>query len=161
MSPDSAGGATAELVTSYYVPWPEEETRSAEDENLSLRVAFDTQEAEVGERVTCTVFASRVAFRGYGMMLAEIGLPPGAELDVASIERSIEKHGWYEKQPDRVVFYLWSRPGGTELSFEFSPRFSGEIVSVPSVLYDYYNPEAEVVVPPARFRFLTPPVAVN
>lgn len=37
--------------------------------------------------VTCTVQAERIGFKGYGMMLAEIGLPPGADVDRAAIRR--------------------------------------------------------------------------
>jgi len=36
---------------------------------------------EVGEEITCRVKAERVGFRGDGMLLAEIGLPPGADVD--------------------------------------------------------------------------------
>ncbi len=38
--------------------------------------------------------AERVGFRGYGMMLAEVGLPPGAEVDRASLEEAMRDSGW-------------------------------------------------------------------
>jgi hypothetical protein len=53
---------------------------------LGLRVSFDKTEAVVAAAVTCTVPAERVGFHGYGMMLAEIGLPPGADVDRASLD---------------------------------------------------------------------------
>jgi hypothetical protein len=39
--------------------------------------------------VTCGVEAERVGHSGYGMMLAEAGLPPGTEVDRASLERTM------------------------------------------------------------------------
>ena len=65
------------------------------------------------------VHAERVGFRGYGMMLAEVGLPPGADVDRPSLDSAVSASGWdlqsYEVQPDRVVFYLWPRAGGTRV----------------------------------------------
>ena len=42
------------------------------------------------QEINCTVEAERIAFRGYGMLLAEIGLPPGADVDRASLEKARE-----------------------------------------------------------------------
>src|ERR1022692_551164 len=54
--------------------------------------------------------------------------------------------------PDRPVLYLWPNAGGTKLTFAFRPRFGLKARSAPSVLYDYYNPEALVALPPADFN---------
>ena len=89
------------------------------------------------------------------MMLAEVGLPPGADVDHASLDSAVADSGWdlqsYEVQPDRVVFYLWPRAGGTTFSFSLKARFPMTAQSSESILYDYYNPEARASVPPARF----------
>jgi hypothetical protein len=89
------------------------------------------------------------------MMLAEIGLPPGADVDRASIEHAMREAGWginqYDVLPDRLVVYLWPRAGGTKFDFKFKPRFGLKAKSAPSVLYDYYNPEARTTVTPTAF----------
>jgi hypothetical protein len=54
--------------------------------------------------------------------------------------------------PDRILLYLWPRAGGVKLDFQFRPRFGMAAKTAPSVLYDYYNPEARVVVQPVKFR---------
>jgi len=118
-------------------------------------VQFDKQTASVGENIECSVDAERIGFRGYGMLLAEVGLPPGADVDRSSLEQAVKNSGWeiqsYDVLPDRVVLYLWPRPGGTKFSFTFKPRFGLKALSAPSVLYDYYNPEAQAVVEPVLF----------
>jgi hypothetical protein len=123
--------------------------------SLQLAVAFDKLSAGINQEVTCSVSAERVGHLGYGMMLAEIGLPPGADVDRASLERAMSEGGWsvsrYDIHPDRVVLYLWPPAGGVKLAFKFRPRYGLDALTAPSQLYDYYNPDARVVLAPARF----------
>ena len=123
---------------------------------LKLSVAYDRTEAGVAQEVTCDVAAERVGHVGYGMMLAEVGLPPGADVDRASLERAMAESGWalgsYDVLPDRLVVYLWPRAGGTNFQFTFRPRFGLVAKSAPSVVYDYYNPEARAVLAPTKFN---------
>lgn len=86
-------------------------------------------------------------YKGYGMMLAEIGLPPGAEVDRSSLE-SVDS---YEVQPDRVVFYVWPSAGGAKFDFRFRLRYRCDALTGSSLLYDYYNAENRAVVAPTRF----------
>ncbi len=57
----------------------------------------------------------------------------------------------FDVLPDRVIFYLWPRAGGTRFTFTFRPRFAMKAKAAASVLYDYYNPEASVALSPSRF----------
>jgi uncharacterized protein YfaS (alpha-2-macroglobulin family) len=88
-------------------------------------------------------------------MLAEVGLPPGAEVSRESLEKAVKEAGWgvnqYDVLPDRVILYLWPRAGGTRVEFKFKPRFGVKALSAASILYDYYNPEARAVVAPMKF----------
>jgi uncharacterized protein YfaS (alpha-2-macroglobulin family) len=146
--------ASAQTVVSFYQPWlaTNPPTKS---QALRLAINFDKPQAKIGEEVTCKVEAERIGFRGYGMMLAEVGLPPGADVDRASLERTMTDSGWdisqYDVLPDRVIVYLWPRAGGTKFQFKFRPRFGINAQSAASVLYDYYNPEAQMVVAPTKF----------
>ncbi|MDT7690623.1 MAG: hypothetical protein QOE46_3382 [Acidobacteriota bacterium] len=161
--PGNARQAQAQLVATYYVPWSRQQ-QEATDGNaaksesagaLRLSVGYDRREAEVNQEVTCNVVAERTGRSGYGMMLAEVGLPPGSDVDRASLERTMQESDWavssYDVLPDRLVVYLWPRSGATKFSFKFRPRYGLNALTAPSQLYDYYNPEAHTVVPPARF----------
>ncbi len=105
--------------------------------------------------MTCRVRVERVGFHGYGMMLAEIGLPPGVDVDRQSLESAMEKSGWalnhFDILPDRVVAYLWPSSGGTSFAFQFKPRFSMKAKTAASTMYDYYNPEVSIAVAPVEF----------
>jgi len=152
----AAGGSVVslQLVSNYYVPWGNSQSlrRAGSNESLRLETSFDKIEAKVSEEITCRVKAERIGFRGYGMMLAEIGLPPGSDVDRVSLETAIRDSNWslnqYDILPDRVVVYLWPSAGGTEFNFKFRPRMAMTAKTAASTLYDYYNPEARAVVAP-------------
>lgn len=150
---NGSGNALLRMTTTHWIPWTQTKPRSSPD--LRLSVAYDKLETHAGAPIRCTVKAERVGFRGYGMMLAEIGLPPGAEVDRSSLEKLLDDDNnglqRYEIQPDRVILYLWPQAGGTTVAFDFTGRLSMRAKSAPSLLYDYYNPEALAEVAPATF----------
>ena len=155
-----AAAMNTSVITSYYLPWAESEAtaqenfKTGEKRALRLKVLYDHTDAHAGERVHCSVEAERIGFRGYGMLLAEVGLPPGAEVDRASLEQAETAPGvsGYEIQPDRVVFYLWPTAGGSSFGFDFRMRYRIEAMSAPSMVYDYYNPESNAAVAPVLFN---------
>jgi len=155
--PRGSAIASVQLVTNYYVPWSTQRSASKTPEpgSISLSATFDKQLAEINEEIVCSVKADRVGATVNGMMLAEIGLPPGADVDRASLDSAMKNSGWamsrYDVLPDRVVFYFWARSGGVNFTFKFRPRFALKAKAAPSRIYDYYNPEAGVVVEPAAF----------
>jgi hypothetical protein len=157
---EGAPDGSVQLVAQYYIPWasgaPGESVLQQKDsaEALRLVVTYDQINAKVGQKIHCAVKAERLDFRGYGMMLAEIGLPPGAEVDRDSLDQAMTNSNWeidqFDVLPDRVIVYLWPRAGGTTFSFAFATRFGINAETAPSILYDYYNPEAQAAVTPTR-----------
>jgi len=151
----SVGAMNATVLSNFYVPWEkssatsEENLLSGENRALRWKVQYDRLEAKAGETIHCKVEAERIGFKGYGMMLGEVGLPPGAEVDRGSLDAG--SAGSYEVQPDRVVFYIWPSAGGSSFGFDFRLRYRMEASSAASKLYDYYNPEAAAAVAPVKF----------
>ena len=147
--------ASVQAVAKYYVPWSISKPANANSKpDLRLDVKFDKTEAKINDEITCRVEAARIGFRGYGMLLAEIGIPPGAEVDRGSLQAAVKEGPvkQYDVLPDRVVVYLWPTAGTVSFSFTFRPRFGMNAKNAASTLYDYYNPEAAVVVPPSVFK---------
>jgi hypothetical protein len=157
--------ASVQAVAEYYIPWTGaaviEATRPGDSDALRLAVRFDRTEARAGQEVRCSIDAERIGSRGWGMMIAEIGLPPGADVDRRVLDDVVSNSGWtvshYDVLPDRLVLYLWPNAGGTKLTFAFHPRYGLKARTAPSVLYDYYNPEALVTLPPADFNITASP----
>lgn len=154
----------AQVVSRHYVDWQtalakeSADVGSADDRSrsrlLELDYNCDDLNGKVMQTVSCDVRAERVGFRGYGMLLAEIGIPPGAEVSRESLENAM-RVDWslsrYEVLPDRVVIYMWARPGGSKFNFTFKPRYAINAQTPASVVYDYYNDEARAVVAPLKF----------
>lgn len=155
--PPASQAATAQVVANFYRRWPVVPAASAitNHEQLRLSVVFSSRRPTPGQAVTVDAHIERVGFAGYGMMIAEIGLPPGADVDRASLESAMSASDWqlnhYEVLPDRVLIYVWPRAGGLTLRFRFSLRYSLDALTAPSTVYDYYNPEAHFDLVPTRF----------
>ncbi|HEX6284729.1 MAG TPA: hypothetical protein VFZ71_07630, partial [Pyrinomonadaceae bacterium] len=148
-----AGGifSSVQALANYYVPWMEKPSRVST--GLRLVTTFDKTEAQVGDSITCHVEIERAGSNGFGMLLAEVGLPPGAEVDRNSLEAALKTSiSQYEVLPDRVVLYVWPRSGAVIFDFKLRPRFGMAAKTAASVLYDYYNPDSRVVLPPVKFR---------
>ena len=93
------------------------------------------------------------------MLLAEVGLPPGADVDRSSLAELLDD--WtisrYELQPDRIVFYLWSPlAAGSHFAFRFTPRYAINAKAAPATLSDYYNPDLKVILAPQVFSVTGP-----
>jgi hypothetical protein len=146
--------ATAQSVADYYVPWSSTLAAPAPGP-LKLSVTCDHLRLEVGGKVTCNILAERIGSAGHGMMIAEIGVPPGVDIDREGLQRQISESGWdlsaFDVLPDRVIAYVWPRAGGTWFSVSFTPRMAIDAVSAPRTLFDYYNPDATVTARPDRF----------
>lgn len=147
----------AQVVATYYIDWHDSESaKRTENQSRALKLDYkcDKSAAAIMEEINCTVEAERIGFRGYGMLLAEIGTPPGADVSRESLENAITSD-WsisrYDILPDRIVVYMWSRAGGTKFNFKFKPRYGVDAQTPASVVYDYYNPEAKAIEMPLRF----------
>jgi len=152
--------ANAQITAWLYIPSAQstagktETTVPGKSFGFDFGYTCDAANASVGQAINCTVSARRFGSQSYGMMLAEVGLPPGADVDRASLGKLLDN--WtisrYELQPDRIVFYLWSSAAeGDKFSFRFTPRYSIRAKAAPAKLVDYYNPDLNAVIAPQTF----------
>jgi uncharacterized protein YfaS (alpha-2-macroglobulin family) len=148
------GLATAQTVANYYVPWTSLHAIPANGP-LKLNITCDHTQLEIGGKATCDILAERIGSSGHGMLIAEIGIPPGVDVDREGLQRQTSQSGWdlssFEVLPDRVVAYVWPKAGGTKFSISFTARMAIEALSAPYTLFDYYNPDASVTIAPTKF----------
>jgi hypothetical protein len=155
--------ASAEATASFYAPWHGEaatsKTQTGSDAGLDFGYSCAADDAHVSKAMECSVQARRFGSQSYGMMLAEVGLPPGAEVDRSSLAHLLDEGtiSRYELQPDRIVFYLWSpQAAGSHFTFRFTPRYAIHAKAAPATLSDYYNPDLNVVLAPQVFSVTEP-----
>ncbi len=154
---ENSAAMMSQVVATHYIDWADSiasDRTVNQSRALKLDYKCDKLSASIMEEVTCSVSTERVGFRGYGMLLAEIGTPPGADVSRESLERAIEAD-WsisrYDILPDRIIVYMWAKAGGTNFDFKFRSRYGINARTPPSVVYDYYNPEAQATLAPLRF----------
>jgi len=148
-------GALVLAVARFHRPW--EATASGAESSDELRFEVDCaadRAVGIDQTITCRVTAERIGYRGSGMLVAEVGLPPGVVVDRQALaaERRSVGPSRFEVRPDRVIAYLWPRAGGTTFDLSFRARTAMCAKATPSVLYDYYNAEARLVLAPPRFE---------
>lgn len=145
---ERSGVTEVQTNATWYEPWKEQ----APAKDLPYEVHFSQTEVEMSTPLYCDVLVSRQRFRGFGMLIAEVGLPPGTEVDRGSLAAIVENRengvDSFEVAPDRVIFYVWPRAADSKFRFLFRPRFEMKAYTAPSVLYDYYNPDEKVSVSP-------------
>jgi hypothetical protein len=144
----------ANLVATHFVDWNAASVTAVTPPAFRFDYRCDRTSAAIMQEISCSVQAERNGYARYGMLLAEIGTPPGADVDRESLQAAMAADpsiSRYEILPDRVVLYLWSKAGGTKFNFKFRPRYGINAQTPASTVYDYYNPEAQAVVAPLRF----------
>jgi hypothetical protein len=148
------GGANfiqAQIVAAHYLPW--KDVLAEDSPHFDLRVNFDKTETKIGDEINCAVTIARKTSH-YGMILAEIGIPPGADVDRGSLEnakKQDENISRYDVLPDKIIVYLWSGSRPANFNFKFKPRYGINAQNAPSTVYDYYNEEARTTLAPVRF----------
>ncbi|HRH40055.1 MAG TPA: MG2 domain-containing protein [Pyrinomonadaceae bacterium] len=154
----SSSPLMSQIVSAHYIDWKDSVSSGKEtNQSRQLRLDYkcDKQNPTIMQEVSCAVETERVGFQGYGMLLAEIGIPPGADVSRESLEEAL-KNDWslsrYDILPDRIIFYMWSKAGGTKINFKFKPRYGIKALTPASVVYDYYNEEAKAIVAPLKFE---------
>jgi hypothetical protein len=154
------GMMSVQFVADSYVPWESNIAVASKPvvdnatSALRFSVEYSNTKLSTGESVECRVRAERLGYRGYGMMLGEVGLPPGVDVDRESLEHALQGNYSvyrYDILPDRVILYIWPEAGGSVFSFRFRPRFGISAETAPSALYDYYNPDSSVTLKPRHF----------
>ncbi|MCU0240297.1 MAG: carboxypeptidase regulatory-like domain-containing protein, partial [Pyrinomonadaceae bacterium] len=148
----------SQIVKTHYIDWKDSQSTNRNvNDSRAIRLDYkcDKLQAKIIETVNCSVEAERIGFQGYGMLLAEIGIPPGADVSRESLEKAFENDWYlsrYEVLPDRIIVYMWAKAGGSKFNFSFKPRYAINAQTPKSIIYDYYNEESRGVVAPLKFE---------
>lgn len=155
-SPASTLGMVS-VTDSFFEPWTD--TRSSRS-GRHLDVSYSAAKVELGDVIQAHVRAVDRDPGLWSMLMVEVGLPPGAVVDEASLEAARvmkgSRIGRYEVEPSKVTFYLWSSTDPIEFQFAFRPRYAMKARSTMSRLWSYYDPEDEAVVAPVLFEVTGP-----
>lgn len=134
------GELTYQLVSRYHEPRGPVGAPAAAP--LTVHTTFSASEVKVGDELEARVVVTALA--PIAMPVVTAGLPPGFQLDDASLEklvlaRTIDK---YERGAREVTFYLSKLDAGAlELPFRLVARMPALVQAPAPTVYEYYQPE--------------------
>lgn len=144
---DGELSATVQVAGRYYLPW---DRVPKVESPLDLEVRYRRAELERNESTEAEV---RLTYRGQGtfMVIVDLGIPPGFDVDPASFE----KLGFIDKftiAGRQVTLYFGRLQPGQVHQFRYTlhPRFPVRATTPPSWCYEYYTPDRRGTASPTR-----------
>jgi hypothetical protein len=131
-----------QLTTRAFVPWST--VKAPAKPEVQIAVTYDHKKLRQNEEVTAQVTIRSRSKRDLPMLLVDVGLAPGFEVQPESLEllkrqKRIEK---WEVTPRQLILYLRGLKGGAamQLPVRLRARFPVRAQTPPSQVYEYYNP---------------------
>lgn len=151
------GSSLYQITARYYLPW---KGRQAEKEPVEIDVRYNKTELAVEDMVTAHVRVKNTTPARMGMVLVDLGVPPGFEVQAGDLAelvgaKVIQKYTLTGRQ---VIIYLEELKAGQEvtLAYRLKAKFPIKAKTPESTAYEYYNPTnrgtsepAELVVKPS------------
>ena len=139
------------IVEQFHVPWP---ALPANDGPLHIDVAYDRTQLAVDDTVTVNVVVTNDAIEYADMVMVDLGIPPGFDLQRADLDALVGEAVFsrYEATPRRLLLYFTViRPENpVEFSYRIVARDPIRAQAPASRVYSYYNPEVEAEAAPVE-----------
>lgn len=149
---EGQGNLMWQLGTTHYVPWSE--VAPVATGPLAIDVAYDKTTLASDDLINVKVTVSNSDPGQTGMMMAELGLPPGFDLDTTKLDAVLGKGAVarYEKTALRLVVYLEPIKPSAPVVFEYALRAKEplEATAPESEAYAYYNRAVRAETRPVR-----------
>ncbi len=146
------GNLFYQVVQVHYLPWDLVDEPSAGP--LSVSVEYDRTNLEVEGIVTGTVTVDNRDADLSDMVMVELGMPPGFDLDPAPLNEAVAdgRLQRYETRPRLIVAYLMGLTPGESRVFQYRLVARNPVqAEIPRTrVYSYYNPEVEAFAPPVE-----------
>jgi uncharacterized protein YfaS (alpha-2-macroglobulin family) len=149
---EGKGSLMYQIVGKFYLPW--EAGEKPEIEPLSIDVIYDKRELEKDDMVTCKVTVVNNKPATANMVLVDLGIPPGFEVQTDGLTELVE-NGTIKKfnlTNRQIIIYfdklIPKQP--VELKYRIRAKFPIKAKTRVSRVYEYYNPEVESFAEPVE-----------
>jgi len=137
------GSTLYQMVGSCYLPWKGVEKPA--DETLAIKVDYDKTTLEKDDTITATVTVSNRTAAGLGMVLVDLGIPPGFTVEDGDFAELVGSKviGRYTLTGRQAIVYIERMdPRQTvQFGYQLKARFPIKAKTPKSVAYEYYNPD--------------------
>lgn len=149
---EGEGNLFYQVVQVHFLPW--EMVGEQPEGPLSVSVTYDRTNLEVEGVATGTVTVKNRDAELSDMVMVELGLPPGFDLDATPLNEAVAdgRLQRYETRPRLIVCYLMGLTPGEDRVFTYRLVARNPVqAEIPrSRVYSYYNPEVEAFSPPVE-----------
>jgi hypothetical protein len=151
------GSSLYQMTTRHFLPW---ERKAEGREAVAIGVKYDKTELAVEDLVTANVTIRNDTPGRMGMVLVDLGIPPGFEVqadDLAELVGSkiIQKYTLTGRQ---IILYLEELAPGREvkLNYRLKAKFPIKAKTPESTAYEYYNPDHQGTAEPVELVVRSP-----
>lgn len=143
---EGMGNLMYQMTSTYFVPWTEVEPEKTGP--LDIDVEYDKTSLNVDDTIHVTVTVTNNDEGASGMVMADLGLPPGFDVDLTELNK-LQKQGVVqkiEKTSLNLLVYINSVTPGKPLQFSYGlvAQYPLEASAPKSLAYFYYNKEEKV-----------------
>ncbi len=152
------GSFNYQVCGRYYVPWsavPKEER----EKPLDIRVAYDRTTLSKDDTLVAKVTVDYRAAVPAGMVIVDLGIPPGFDVDAGSFAELIARRGTpkvekFSLTGRQITLYVGSMQRGAPLEFEYSlkARYPLRAKTPSSTVYEYYTPDRRAEAEPVTLE---------
>jgi uncharacterized protein YfaS (alpha-2-macroglobulin family) len=145
------GSALYQIVAKYYLPW---EKVLPQEEALRITVDYDRTRLAKDDAATASVTVVNQTGRVANMVIVDLGLPPGFEVDAETLQTLVGKKVMqkFTVAARQIICYFEKIEPGAPLEFSYRLRakFPVKAQAPRSRAYLYYNPEVEAAAKPVE-----------
>ncbi len=138
---EGEGSTLYQVVGKYYLPW--EKVRAASEGLLDIAVEYDRTTLNKDDLVTAEVKVRNNAPGATSMVIIDLGIPPGFEVQADDLADLVEKGTLqrYSLTGRQIICYLERLTAGQSLQFHYRLRakFPLSAQTPKSTIYEYYN----------------------
>ncbi|MFH0802883.1 MAG: MG2 domain-containing protein [bacterium] len=149
---NGSGDCYYQAVARYYIPW-NQVADGARDETLRVGVSYDRATLSQNDFLTCRVQVKNLVKKPLQMIIVDLGVPPGFEVQTADLEElvTLKRIKKYTLSARQIIAYLegMSPLESLDFSYRLRAKFPIRAKSPQSRVYEYYNPETGSTAPPA------------
>lgn len=132
-----------QVIGRYYLPW--EEVPGPSEDIIAIDVAYDRTELEVDQLVNVTATVTNNSGGRLDMVMVDLGVPPGFEVQMSDFQRYIEDETnpitRVERAGRQLTVYVYGLDAAEELVMEYALQATMpmEAATPPSAAWLYYD----------------------
>lgn len=147
------GQTMYQVVARYFMPWKKSVLK---DEPISIKVQYDKTTMKKDDMVTCTAKVVNNRKGDFGMVVIDLGIPPGFEVQTGDLAELVGSKviSKFETTGRQVIVYLdrvvMGKP--VEISYRLRAKYPVKAQTPASSVYEYYNPAVKAVAEPVQVK---------